>query len=73
MKWIEVHPLPDECRGCQKMECYNCDHAGKRWVLSQEDELKIRRKGLVKAMERLQKQIDEIDTVLRTCSGQEQV
>ena len=64
MEWIEVCPLPDECQSCQEEECYNCDHAGERWVLSQEDALRIRRKGLVKAKERLQKQIDEIDRVL---------
>mgnify|MGYP003396940604 CR=1 FL=1 len=70
MEWIEVCPLPDQCQGCQEEECYNCDHAGERWVLSPEDALRIRRKGLVKAIERLQKQIDEIGRVLLTHSSQ---
>ena len=72
MKWIEANPLPSECQNCQEEECYNCDHAGKRWKLAQEDALRIRRKGLAKAMERLQKQIDEIDEILMPFTKQQQ-
>lgn len=63
MEWIEANPLPPECVGCQE-DCYNCDYAGKRWTLSQADELRIRRKGIVKAIERLQRQLDAIDAEL---------
>ena len=64
MDWLEVDPLPAECQGCQEEDCYNCDHAGKRWYLSKEDDLRIRRKGLIKAIERLQRQVDAIDRQL---------
>ena len=65
MEWVEVERLPVECARCQEKECYNCDHAGKRWQLSREDELLLRRKRLVKGIERLQRQIEEIDRELR--------
>lgn len=47
MIWQEQDPIPNECRYCKK-DCYNCDIAGKRWVLSQEDELRTKRKMLGK-------------------------
>ena len=65
MEWVEVKCLPVECASCQEKECYNCDHAVKRWQLSREDELLLRRKRLVKGIERLQRQIEEIDRELR--------
>lgn len=49
MKWLEADSLPVVCPNCQKEDCYNCDYAGKRWYLSQEDELQIKRKSLIKA------------------------
>jgi hypothetical protein len=64
MEWLEANPLPTECQNCEEEDCYNCDHAGKRWYLSAVDELRVRRKGLVKAVERLQRQIDDIDEKL---------
>ena len=65
MEWVEVERLPVECVNCQEEEGYNCDHAGKRWQLSREDELLLRRKRLAKGIERLQRQIEEIDRELR--------
>lgn len=70
MEWIEANPLPIECQDCQEEDCYNCDHAGKRWYLSEEDDLRIRRKGLVKAIERLQQQVDIIDRQLTNLGKQ---
>ena len=64
MEWLEANPLPTECQNCEEEDCYNCDHAGMRWYLSAVDELRVRRKGLVKAVERLQRQIDDIDEKL---------
>lgn len=64
MEWIEANPLPQECLNCQEEVCYECDTAGKRWYLSKADELRIRRKGLIKAIERLERQIHEIDAEL---------
>ena len=64
MEWIEANPLPPECVECQEEECYNYDYAGKRWTLSQADELRVRRKGLLKAIDRLQRQVEAIDAEL---------
>ena len=64
MEGIETTPLPTICQNCQEEDCYACDHAGKRWRLSPQDELRLRRKGLLKAIARLQKQIDDIDRQL---------
>ena len=64
MEWIEANPLPQECLNCQEEDCYECDTAGKRWYLSKADELRIQRKGLIKAIERLERQIHEIDAEL---------
>ena len=64
MEWIEADPLPTDCQDCQEEDCYNYDHAGERWTLSQADELRIKRKGLMKAIERLQRQVKAIDAEL---------
>lgn len=64
MEWIEVNPLPEECIGCTEEDCYNCDFAGKRWVLSREDELRTTRMMLVKSIERTQRKIDALDAEL---------
>lgn len=70
MEWLEADPLPAECQDCQGEDCYNCDHAGKRWYLSEENALRIRRKGLIKAIERLQRQVDAIDQQLLSYNTQ---
>ena len=64
MEWIEANPLPAVCQNCQEEECYNSDYAGARWTLSKADELRVRRKGLLKAIERLQRQVKAIDAEL---------
>ena len=64
MEWIEANPLPAVCQNCQEEECYNCDFAGERWTLSQADELRIRRKGIIKAIDRLKRQLEAIDAEL---------
>ena len=64
MEWIEANPLPAVCQNCQEEECYNCDYAGERWTLSKADELRVRRNGLLKAIERLQRQVKAIDAEL---------
>lgn len=46
LEWIEADPLPEECRNCQEEDCYNCDYAGKRWYLSEEDILRLKKKVL---------------------------
>lgn len=64
MDWIEVDPIPAACRSCHVGDCYNCDTAGERWQLSREDELKVRRKQMARAVERLQHKIFSIDLEL---------
>ena len=64
MEWVEADPIPKACMNCQEEDCYNCDAAGERWQLSRNDELKLRRKQFVKAINRLQRKIDAIDTEL---------
>jgi hypothetical protein len=71
MEWVEADPLPVECQNCQEEDCYNCDTAGKRWYLPREDELRLRRKGLVKAIERLHRQIQDIDRELLPFTDQQ--
>ncbi len=65
MEWIEANPLPDACAECKEVDCYNCDHAGERWYLSPKDELRMRRKMIVKAIERLQRQVAAVDEELK--------
>jgi len=64
MEWIEKNPLPTECQGCAEEDCYNCDMAGERWYLTEVDELRLRRRSLERAIERMQRQIAEIDDKL---------
>jgi len=64
MEWTETKPLPKECRSCREEDCYNCDIAGKRWVLSAKDELLFRRALKMRAIARLQRQVAEIDQQL---------
>lgn len=45
-------------------DCGSCDYALDRYYLSREDKLRVRKKGLQKAIERLQRQISEIDKEL---------
>ena len=60
MEWLEADPLPVECETC-KEDCRSCDIAGKRWYLSELDELKLRKKGLERVVVRMQRQIKEIE------------
>lgn len=70
MEWLEEYPIPDECKDCQEEECYNCDAAGKRWTLSNEDALRTRRALMIRAMKRLERQIAAIDKELHTCCSE---
>lgn len=64
MKWMEASPLPVACQNCKDGDCYNCDHAAARWYISQKDELQLRRKSVLQAMARLQRQLNSIDREL---------
>ena len=41
IEYKEIHPLPEVCRDCIELDCYNCDNAGDRFVLSERDKIKI--------------------------------
>ena len=69
MEWLETTPLPRVCQECIADDCYNCDHAGERWYPAKADELKLRRKGLLKAIERLQRKVAELDREIANFSG----
>ena len=45
-------------------DCGSCDHAGECWKLPRAEELRLQRKGKVKAIERLQREIAAIDAEL---------
>lgn len=66
MKWLEADPIPAECSDCREQDCYNCDIAGKRWVLSEEDQLRTDRALKMQAIGRLQRQVEEIDQKLQS-------
>lgn len=70
MEWIEVDPLPTECQHCKEQECYNCDQAGARWVLSHKDELYVKSKAIRKAIEQLQKELSAIEAELQKTTAQ---
>ena len=53
------------------LDCGSCDYALDRFYLSREDELRIKKKGLQKAIERMQRQITEIDLELERLAIQE--
>lgn len=61
LEWVEAAPLPDECRNCKEAECYNCDYEGKRWYLSEEDSLRLQKKGLRHTIDRLEQKIHAIE------------
>lgn len=45
-------------------DCGSCDHGGERFYLSHKDELLLAKKGKEKMIERLQREIAEIDREL---------
>ncbi len=69
MEWIEAEPLPEICADCQWDECYNCDHAGERWQLSEVDNLMVTRTLLIKQIGRLQQKVNAIEKLLRDQYG----
>ena len=69
MQWLKADSVPEECKGCRE-ECYNCDVAGKRWSRSRADELRTNRILKVKAIQRLQREIEKIDKELLDMANQ---
>ena len=65
MRWVQKNPIPEICENCVQEDCYNCDMAGERWMLSGEDALRTRRKMMVRAIVRVERKIAEIDAQLK--------
>ncbi len=75
IEYIEVNPLPEICQKCEAAgegDCGSCDHAGERWILPREEELWLKRKLKIKAIERLQRELSMIDTELAEIMDQKQ-
>ena len=68
MEWIEANPLPQVCQECEaeqrEGDCGSCEYGGLRFYLSEEDELKVSRKGLLRRIERDQAKVKEIEAKL---------
>ncbi len=69
MEWIEAEQLPEERRDCREGDCYNCDHAAERRYLHEIDQLKLQRKGLLKAIERNRRKVAAIEKELKEKYG----
>ena len=65
MEWIEANPLPLVCQECEANEeyqdCGACERGGERFYLSREDKLWLQRKAKIKAIQRLQRELQVID------------
>ncbi len=72
MEWIEVQPLPQACVECEEEDCGNCDTAGERWGLSEKSELLVRKKAAQKAIERILRDLADIDRRLEQLNATEQ-
>ena len=68
MEWIEANPLPPACQECEARgeceDCMACEHGGERFYLSREDDLWLKRKAKIKAIQRLQRDLQVIDEEL---------
>ena len=64
LEYKEVSPIPTECINCEEQDCGECDIAGLRWVLTKRSELELQRKIKLKAIERFQRELAEIDRQL---------
>lgn len=55
MEIIEKTPLPAVCAACQEPDCWECDHAGERWILPEEYARAISQKMKERAIDRYQR------------------
>lgn len=64
LNYVESTASPVCCEGCNEPDCYNCDHAGDRWIISRRKELILKKELKYKAILRLQREIREINVQL---------
>ncbi|MGM9641235.1 MAG: hypothetical protein ACI3V3_07695 [Faecousia sp.] len=57
MELMERNPLPAVCLACQEPDCWECDHAGERWIISEQDRLLLDRKLKEQAIARYQRKL----------------
>lgn len=57
MEYTERSPLPAVCLACQEPDCWECDHAGERWILPEQDRRMLSRKLKEQAIARYQREI----------------
>ena len=53
MEFLERNPLPEQCLKCTEPECDVCEIGYERWYLPHYDELRLQKKCLLRAKERL--------------------
>ena len=41
LNYTEISPLPAVCSECKEIDCYNCEYAGERFILPEQDKIKI--------------------------------
>ncbi len=66
--YVEAFPLPVCCEKCNDYDCYECEHASERWLISTRRELELKKKLKEKAIARFQREIAEIDRQLANFS-----
>ena len=52
MEYIENSVAPAACIECDAKDCYECDHAGERWQLTELSKLLLKRKAKENAIKR---------------------
>lgn len=52
MEYAERSPLPEVCQACREPDCWECDHAGERWILGERDRQRLSRKLAEQAITR---------------------
>ena len=61
MELIEADPLPEACRQCGEQYCDECEYAGERWTLPQEEWKRLALKAGEKAIVRLQREMEQLN------------
>lgn len=60
MELIEADPLPEACQQCGERCCDECEYAGERWTLPQEERKRLALKAKEKAIVRLRRELEQL-------------
>lgn len=55
MDYLERNPIPVECQKCSDPDCDVCEIGTERWYIPHDQELRLQKKGLMKALYRERK------------------